>query len=208
MPAMRRALQVVADYRRANVSMNVIYYGLVIIGMLLVVVYPEVQQSLLKTFRAAFKKGPMKIVADAYIEGRVFWAILLTFVVNLVLGAFVAITLPSMVIPFIGLLIGVWRATLWGLILSPAEPELRMRMIPHLLTLILEGQAYILAMLATYVQGKAFLWPRSVGVSGHLEGYRLGLRHSARLYLLIVILLAVSAVYEALEVIYLLPLLG
>jgi len=38
----------------------------------------------------------------------------------------------------------------WGLILSPSHPELAGPMIPHSLTLILEGQAYVVAMLAVW----------------------------------------------------------
>ncbi|HUW58856.1 MAG TPA: hypothetical protein VMZ92_19625 [Planctomycetota bacterium] len=106
-------------------------------------------------------------------------------------------------IPFSGLLVGGWRAALWGLILSPASPDMRLPMIPHLLTLILEGQAYVLTMLAAYVQGNAFLRPRSVGTESHWRGYWLGLKDSARLYLLIILVLAVAAAYEAVEVIYL-----
>jgi hypothetical protein len=74
-------------------------------------------------------------------------------------------------------------------------------MIPHSLTLILEGQAYILAILASYVQGVAFLRPQSVGVAGHRQGYFEGAKRTARLYVLVAIVLAVAAVYEAVEVI-------
>lgn len=117
------------------------------------------------------------------------------------------ITLPSLVIPFSGLLLGAYRAILWGFLLSPTTPELRLVMIPHSLVLILEGQAYILAMLAAYVQGKAFLWPRSVGAATRRQGYGLGVKRSVRIYVLVVLLLAVAAVYEALEV-FIMRLLG
>jgi len=118
------------------------------------------------------------------------------------------ITLPSLVLPFSGLLTGGFRAVLWGLLFSPSSPEMSVAMIPHSLTLILEGQAYILAMLAAYVQGKAFLWPATVDAAGYGGGYWAGVKRSLRLYLLVAIVLAVSAVYEVVEVIYIIPLLG
>jgi hypothetical protein len=118
------------------------------------------------------------------------------------------ITLPSLVVPFSGLLMGAYRAILWGLLLSPAAPELRLIMIPHSLTLILEGQAYIMAMLAAYVHGRAFLWPRTVGVITHRAGYKVGLSRTLRIYVLVVLLLALAAIYEALEVILLVRLAG
>jgi hypothetical protein len=79
-------------------------------------------------------------------------------------------------------------------------------MIPHSLTLILEGEAYILAMLAAYVHGKALLFPRTVGAESRLIAYVEGLKRTGWLYILVVVMLAVAAVYEALEVIYLAPL--
>jgi hypothetical protein len=74
-------------------------------------------------------------------------------------------------------------------------------MIPHSLTLLLEGQGYILALLAVYVQGRAFLWPHSVGVEGHWKGYLEGLKRTGLLYTLVTITLLAAAIYEALEVI-------
>jgi hypothetical protein len=76
-----------------------------------------------------------------------------------------------------------------------------------LILLILEGQGYVLAMLAAYLQGKAFIFPQSVGVTTRWQGYWVGVKRSARLYLLVVLVLAVSAVYEATFVI-LMPKLG
>ena len=79
-------------------------------------------------------------------------------------------------------------------------------MIPHSLTLLLEGQGYILALLAVYVSGNTFLRPRSVGLNTHGEGYVNGLKQTGSLYVLVTLFPAVAAVYEALEVIYLVPL--
>jgi hypothetical protein len=135
-------------------------------------------------------------------------AIVLTFVVNLVLGSVIEMSLPALIIPFSGILMGIFRALMWGLLLAPSGPNLAGPMIPHSLTLIVEGQAYILVMLAAYLHGKAFLQPAVYGLKGHLRGYMSGLKLTGWIYLLVTMLLAVAAVYEALEVIYLAPLFG
>lgn len=202
MKAIQSALEIIKEFRRAYIVLNLVYYGLVICGMIYVAFNPSLQQSLLELVGNAFTEGPFSAVGSAYFGGQVLRAMVLTFVVNLFLGSIAVLTLPSLVIPFSGLLIGVYRAILWGVLLSPTSPEMRLVMIPHSLVLILEGQAYILAMLAAYVQGKAFLWPRSAGVATRRQGYGLGVKRSARIYLLVVLVLAVSAVYEALEVIF------
>jgi hypothetical protein len=49
------------------------------------------------------------------------------------------------------------------------------------------------------------LWPKTAGVESHKQGYLAGVKRSARLYWLVILLLAVAAVYEALEVVYLIP---
>jgi hypothetical protein len=207
MKPLKGAVKVIKEFRRPYITLNVIYYGLVICGMILAIFVPSLQQSVLEAVRQSFSRGFMAVVVAAYRDGRVVLAMVLTFAVNLSLGSFASITLPSLVIPFSGLLIGVSRATTWGIMLSPTSHPMRMMMIPHMLTLILEGQGYILAMLAAYVQGSGFLFPRTVGVTGHFRGYGEGLKRAARLYLLVAIVLGVAAVYEALEVIYIVPLL-
>ena len=208
MKVIQSALEPIKESCRAYIVLNLAYYGLVTCGMIYVAFNPSLQQSLLELVGSAFTEGPFSAVGSAYVRGQVLQAIVLTFVVNLFIGSIVWITLPSLVIPFSGLLLGAYRAILWGLLLSPTTPEMRLVMIPHSLVLILEGQAYILAMLAAYVQGRAFLWPRSVGVATRRQGYGLGLKRSVRIYLLVVLVLAVAAVYEALEVIFIPRLVG
>ena len=208
MKVIQSALEAIKESPRAYIVLNLVYYGLVVCGMIYVAFNPSLQQSLIKAVGSAFTEGPLSAVGSAYVGGQVLRAMVLTFVVNLIIGSIAVITLPSLVIPFSGLLIGAFRAVLWGLLLSPTSPELRLVMIPHSLVLILEGQAYILAMLAVYVHGRAFLWPRSVGAATRRQGYELGVKRSVRIYLLVVLLLAVAAVYEALEVIFIPRLVG
>lgn len=206
MKAIRNALSILGEHRRPYIALNVIYYGLVIAGMVYVSFNPSLQQWLLDATGEAFGEGgSLAVVGEAYGEGKVLLSTGLTFVVNLLVGCLASITLPSLLIPFSGLLMGAYRAVLWGLVLSPAEPALARAMIPHSLTLILEGQAYIVAMLAVYLHGRAFLWPRSADAEKPWQGYWIGVKRTASLYLLIAILLAVAAIYEALEVVFLVP---
>lgn len=196
------AWQIVREHRRPYIVLNGIYYGLVVLGMMYVAFFnPALQEQLLTEIAGEFTEGLLATVGSTYLGGNVLAAAVLTFVVNLLGGSLLAITLPSLVLPFVGLVIGCWRAVLWGLALAPTSPELALVMIPHSLVLLLEGQAYILAMLAVYIHGKSFLQPRSVGLASHVRGYVTGLKLSARLYLLVVIALAVAAIYEALEIV-------
>ena len=206
MNLLKSAWGLVLENRRAYIVLNVVYYALVVIFMIYVAFNQPLQQSLLEAVGATFMTGPLSIVGQSYANAQVFKAILVTFVVNLSIGSFGSITLPSLIIPFSGTLVGIYRAILWGLILSPANPDLRLAMIPHSLTLIIEGQAYILTMLAAYIQGRAFLWPKTIGLERRGQGYLEGLKRTGKLYVLVILTLLVAAIYEVIEVVIMIKL--
>jgi len=202
----KSAWGLVQEHRRVYIILSALYYGLVIIFMIYVAFNQPLQDELLKSIGEAFMTGPLSFVGSAYINAKVLAAIGATFFVNLLVGSFGTITLPSLLIPFSGILVGFYRAVLWGLILSPAHPDLRLVMVPHSLTLILEGQAYILTMLAAYIQGRAFLWPKTVGLERRGQGYLEGLKRTGKMYALVVLTLLIAAVYEVIEVVIMIKL--
>jgi len=191
-------------HARAYLMMNVIFYGVYLLGMAVVLLDPPMQGRLNDQIRRELNTGPMAIVAHAYESGNVLAAILLTFVVNLLIGCIVTMSLPSTLIPFAGIAAGAWRAALWGVMLSPVAPEHGLAILPHHLNSVLEGQAYVLAMLAAYRQGR-WVFPTTTCHRGEIWGD--GFLDTLRLYRLIIPMLALAAIYEAVEVIYLAPLL-
>lgn len=201
-------LAIVRQHRRAYLSLNIIYYGLVVLALLFGLFNPGIQQTMMDAVGASFTQGPLSAVTNAYLDGQMILAILLTFVVNLFVGTFGTITLPSLVIPFSGLLIGSYRAIVWGLIYAPTSPQMITILVPHSITLLVEGQAYILAMLAVVIQGRGFIWPRTVGATTHRAGYWEGLKRTGQLYVLIVLVLVAAAIYEVVEAALLLAMLG
>ncbi|HUW58857.1 MAG TPA: hypothetical protein VMZ92_19630 [Planctomycetota bacterium] len=94
MAVMRGAFTVIGRHRRAYVVLNVVFYGLVVCGMVVAAVNPALQQSLIESVRSSLAKGPLAPLARAYKEGNVLTAMLLTFLVNLAGGAFLSITVP------------------------------------------------------------------------------------------------------------------
>jgi hypothetical protein len=197
---MKQALKLINESRRTYLIVNLVYYGVIVLAMLYSATNRTVQEGLLNLVNTAFGEGLLSPISEAYTSGYFFSAIALTFITNVLVGSFVSITLPSLVIPFAGLLIAAWRALVWGLIFSPpALPTDGRQLLMGVLVvglLILEGQGYVLAMLAAILQGKAFLRPSAVHAVNHWQGYLIGLKETASLYLLVVIVLAVAAVYE------------
>jgi hypothetical protein len=199
MPLVRRFIGILRQNARPYAALNLAYYGLVLAGMMAVSGHPAWSQALRNTVRSNFNQT----LLQAYADGSVLLAIYLTFYNNFVLASLLAITLPSMLIPFWGLAVGVIRAVLWGLALSPADPAYGVKIIPHALTGLLEGQGYVLAMLAVYLLWRNCFWPRRAGAPSHLQGYRIGLEQTVILYAGVFVLLAVGAMYEAIAAIYL-----
>jgi hypothetical protein len=190
------------EHRRAWLGMNLLYFGTVALGMLAVLVNPAMQQSLLQSAGQAFSPtGTLGPLVQAYTEGRLGMAILLTFLVNLVLGSFLVLSLPSLVIPFAGILMGLLRAWLWGVLFSPFGTEMQAGLLPHALTVLLEGEAYVVAMLGVWL----WWWPVLRTPGRRWQLWRDGLALQGRIYSVVALLLAIAAIYEALEVILLLP---
>ena len=188
------------EHRRAWLVFNLAYLAAILAGGLLAALTPAIQETLWQGAAEAYSPtGSLGRVGSAYLDGRLVEAMLLTFVVNLVLGSLVFITLPSLVIPFAGLLIGVVRGLLWGLLFAPVtgfEPQL----LWHVPVMLLEGEAYVIAML-----GVAVWWWQTVRASGgRLGAWREGLVFQVRIYAIVTLVLAIAAIYEAVEVILIL----
>jgi hypothetical protein len=201
MSAFDSAIEAIRANRRAYLAINVGYYGLVFLGMLVAGFFPSVQHVLLDRVRFALATGFLSPVTEAYRSGNFVSAAVLTFLVNSLLGAMAAITLPSVPLPFAGCLLAFYRAAMWGLTLSPTSPAMLLAMAPHSITLLFEGQAYVLAAFGCYLWGKWFLLPRQSGFATRRRAYAAGFRASVQLYTMILPVLAISAVYEAAEVI-------
>jgi len=201
------ALSLVRKCIKGYMFLNALYYGLIVAFMGYAFVFPESQSALTGVITAAtaFQPNfPIAIIVEAYRSGNFPLAAVLTFCFNLALGSFSFITVPSMLLPFGGVVTGTIRAAMWGIIFAPTSPEQVLILIPHSLTIVLEGQAYVLAMFASYVQWKGVLRPKVVGAETRLKAYSVGINNTLNIYVLVVMVLAVSAVYEAFEVIYVL----
>jgi hypothetical protein len=87
---------------------------------------------------------------------------------------------------------------------APVGPHPAM-LIPHSLTLLIEGQAYVLAGFAAYVHGRTFLRFDHYQLSTGWEAYKAGAVSAAKLHVLVVLALLIGAIYEVFEAIYVIP---
>ncbi len=119
MSAVGGALHVVRDFRRPYVAINVGYYGLILAAMLAVAAYRPLQQPLHAAMQHEVRQGTLSPIRDIYTSKHFLAAVAVTFLVNLLAGSLLYINLPSLIVPFSGLLLGAVRAIMWGLLFAP-----------------------------------------------------------------------------------------
>lgn len=212
MSIFRKAWDLVREHRLALLIINLAYFGLVALGMIISAVDRSIQERLLASITEGLNEGPLSTILEAYTGGNVISAVILTFLVNFFVASFLQIMLPSLVIPFSGFLLGILRAVMWGFIFSPSlEAVSGSKVVAGILTgvlLLLEGEGYVLALFGSYLHGRAVLWPQTVGAETAGKGYRIGIVNHLLTYIWVALVLLIAAIYEVIIVVFALPGIG
>jgi hypothetical protein len=181
---------------------HLVYFGLVMAGSLLIYELPDVQAVLVTVIQAQLRgsKGPLGIAGQAYGSGNILFAAGVTFVINFFLGTIAMISLPSMILPGIGLVVALVRPFVWGIVLSPTSVQGAADMLPHSWTMLLEGEGYILAAFFALLI-PIYLFQSSLGGTA-LSRFGRAVLLNIQSSVLVAVVLAVAACYEATEVIH------
>ncbi|MDH4239858.1 MAG: hypothetical protein OEW48_09865 [Phycisphaerae bacterium] len=198
---LRLPLAEIRRYKYLFIAMNLIYFGTVVLFMLVSYAVPELQSCFLVGVTSQLKEGSgiLGIAGEAYASRNILRAAVTTFAINFPIGSLVVITLPSIIIPGAGVLVAGLRSILWGLIIAPGFSDLLGPMVPHSVTLLFEGHGYVIAAFFG-VLVLVYLFRKSEGPNVGIRYVR-ALLMNVRGNLLVIIVLAVAAVYEAIEVI-------
>ena len=199
-----RYLRETARIVRANLggylALNAIMYGGFLVGMGTALVFPELNAM---QNASLHEDGTRDLVVS--LLGN-FWLFSLTILaVNTLTVGVLTILLPSMIVPFVGIALAAYRGFGFGVVLAPVDDTVATTLLPHSLTILIELQAYVLVMLGAYVLGKSWLRPGAVGAHSRRQGYVRGLQQVGWLSLPALALFVVGALYEAFEIIYLVP---
>lgn len=117
-------------------------------------------------------------------------------VTNLVLSAFVVVTIPGVVLFPLSVLILLYRAVLWGVLLYPLP---RWQFLATLPTVILEGEAYVIAAVAGTTVGMAWMnpnWLYKDQTVSRQNAFRTTVKEGTRMYGVVVLLLLAAALVE------------
>lgn len=198
------AFALIRRHKTAYIVLNLACYGLIAGMMLIATLFPELRvgaQTVTDT-----NADPLNgMFVATYGVGNVLGAAAATLFVNLIFGAVLTLSVPSLVIPFFAVASMLLRVSSWGLIFAPTKVDDLAWFIPHIITAVIEAQGYILAALAGWIHGRMFLFPRRFHLAGRRAGYRAGLRAVLRLYPLAIAVLTIAALWEAIELIHIVP---
>ncbi len=184
-------------------SMHVLLYGVFFLMMLLALAYPvaNIRASLL--VRDAFLKGDLSYIGDAYASGDILRATAATFVHNYFVATILFTLLPSLVIPFVGVLKNLLSFGVVGFVMAPLWTGSAPPLVYHCITMTLEMEAYIVAsFVAVVFPLRVFKGLTTTGFGEIVQGMRI----VAGGALLAGIMLAIAALYEATTLIILSPL--
>jgi len=199
--SLRSPLQAVQRHAKLFVLLHVAYFGIMILSIETTAVVPRLQHTLLTRVRHEIHggRGPLGVAGSAYESGNIPLAAGATLVLNFVIGSVLSITVPSLVVPGAGTLLAAIRAAMWGVLLAPTYAAISSAMLPHSFTLLIEGEAYILATFFGLMVPIYLCRPEEGPTVGarYVDALLLNLKGS----LWVLVVLAVSAVYEATEVI-------
>ncbi|MFC4626632.1 hypothetical protein ACFO6V_00210 [Promicromonospora alba] len=202
MRLLRRALEIVQASRRAYLALNAILYGSVLAGFGAGLLFPGLTAAQMESF----EDGGQADLVRSLLENP--WLFALAILANNALRAgLLNLVLPSMIVPFAGIVWYVYSLFTVGLMLAPVDRDGWLVLVPHSLTVVMEVQAYVLLALGAYLLGRAWTWPRTVGAENRRQAYVAGLRQLGVLSLPALALLVVFALYESFSIVYLVPLL-
>lgn len=174
-----------------------VYYGLVFGIGLIVSLVPggrELQEAVMKEAVQAVTTSFPGLL-QAYMNNP-FMAIGYTFIINLVVGTMLWITLPGLILFPLAPLAAFYRACGWGIISAPTDLGLFLRLLP---TVLAEGLGYILAVVPSVRLGLAWLIPKRVYNEELLtrrQALRKALAELGPAYLIVSLTLLAAAIIE------------
>jgi len=176
-------------------ALNVVLYGTMFLFMLIALKYPIANLHLTGYISGEFSEGSLKHIGAAYESGNILWAAAATFVQNYFVATVLFAVVPSLMIPFFGLLRNFASFVMVGFIMSPMWLGIASGYTYHSITMVLELEAYVVA---TFV---VVMWPVTLikGIREERFGEEAvnGLRLVGSCMVLVGVMLVIAAVYEA-----------
>lgn len=179
-------------------GLNALYLCVIVIGATIALISPSLHLSMIQYIGAETIGGPLSTAppADAV---EALMAAGYSLASSLFLNTLAMITVPSVVLPLWAPIIGASRFFIWGVAyVSPLEGVLTFGdILPQYVAMLLEGEAYIIAIFACVRQLSVALANMFIGLGPMLRKYGDSVVENLKLLLVVVLLLAAAALYQA-----------
>jgi len=182
------------------VLVAMLYAGSYLVGWYLISIESPIAVETTQTLgEAVLTEEPFTSIIGSLQRGELLTAILVTFAVNLAIGAFLTTTLPG-VVPILGALAIAAVTSVRGFVIGVVYPEV-LAASPSafalgLGTLILELGAYVFSGAAGINIALAPILPRKYGVQSRWVAFKMAWKDATRIFVIVVALLALGAIWE------------
>jgi uncharacterized membrane protein SpoIIM required for sporulation len=182
------------------VLVALLYIGSYIAGWCLISIKSPIAVEISRGLQeSVLTQQPFTSILQSLQAGELLKAILVTFLVNLTTGAFLTTTLPG-IVPLVGSLGTIVVTVLRGFVVGITYPEV-LSSSPSgfalgLGTMILELGAYVFSGAAGINIALAPILPRRYGIQSRRTAFKMAWKDAAKIYLIVVIFLALGAAWE------------
>jgi hypothetical protein len=186
---------------KAYVYFNIAFYSLMIIFMIYTLFNPELQLSIREQVESAIAQSSLfgeyfaKTRSGNFTFHDSLFFTPLIWMKN-IYSAFLSIYLPSLIIPFSGVLLGFFQTFAFGVGFSPID-GLSFVFLQKLLLITLEGQAAILAITSSFIMSKYYVKGLKQKNLRFMY-YKEGVIKSSQFFTLSIAMLLIAAIYEGL----------
>jgi len=182
------------------VLVALLYIGSYLAGWYLISIKSPIAVEISRGLQeSVLTRQPFTSILQSLQGGELLKAILVTFLVNLTTAAFLTTTLPG-IVPLVGSLGTIAVTVLRGFVVGITYPEV-LSSSPAgfalgLGTMILELGAYVFSGAAGINIALAPILPRRYGTQSRWMAFKMAWKDAAKIYLIVVILLALGAAWE------------
>ena len=204
-----QVIQTAKKIRILLLFVALLYFTSYLLGWYLISIRSPIAISIAQSIsRSVLTEAPFTTVTQSLKSGNLAQAVLTTFLWNLTVGAFLSTTLPG-IVPFFGSLATVAITLVRGFTVGLVYPEILSSSAAGFTlgfgTMILELGAYVFSGAAGIHIALAPIIPRRYGAQSRLAAFKTAWKDAARIYVIVVVLLALGAIWEMTGIFLLLP---
>jgi uncharacterized membrane protein SpoIIM required for sporulation len=182
------------------VFVALLYVGSYLVGWYLISIKSPIAVETAQGITASvLTETPFTTIIQSLQGGELLQAVLITFLLNLTTGAFLTTTLPG-IIPLVGALGTIAITLLRGFVIGVIYPEILASSAAGFAlgfgTMILELGAYVFSGAAGIHIALAPIMPKRYAVQSRWAAFKAAWKDAARVYVIVVILLALGAMWE------------